>query len=80
MQVTSKKFQGIVPGTPNAVKVNNGDLSTAIRIWKRQQKDSNIIQDLFDNKYYKKKSVKKREQRAIAKYNQMKDSENQKIG
>jgi len=79
MNVTSKKVQGIVPGTPNAIRVNNGDLSTALKLWKRQQKDSNIVHELLDKKYYKKKSVIRREQRAMAKYNQRRDSENQKI-
>jgi len=74
MHLTSKKFQGTVPGSPQSVKVNGGDISTALRIWKKQQKDSNIIQDLFDKKYYKKKSVSKREQMSLAKYNQQKDS------
>ncbi|MFW2033846.1 30S ribosomal protein S21, partial [Acinetobacter sp. ULE_I037] len=59
MHLTSKKFHGTVPGSPQSVKVNGGDISTALRIWKKQQKDSNIIQDLFDKKYYKKKSVSK---------------------
>lgn len=78
MNLTSKKFQGIIPGTPNAVKVNNGDISTALRVWKRQQKDSNIVQELFDKKYYKKKSVKRREQVELAKYFQKKESDGQK--
>jgi len=74
MHLTSKKFQGIVPGSPQSVKVNGGDLSTALRIWKKQQKDSNIVQELFDKKFFKKKSVQRREQMATARYNQQKDS------
>jgi ribosomal protein S21 len=74
MHLTSKKFQGIVPGKPNSVKVNNGDLSTAITIWKRKQKESNIVRELFDKKFFKKKSVQKREQIALAKYKQKKES------
>lgn len=77
MHLTSKKFQGIVPGNPQSIKVNGGDLSTALRIWKKQQKDSNIVQELFDRKYYKKKSVHKREQMSTAKYNQQKESKHE---
>tara|TARA_R110000868_G_scaffold217359_1_gene467428 strand:+ start:1138 stop:1392 length:255 start_codon:yes stop_codon:yes gene_type:complete len=78
MHLTSKKFQGTVPGRPQAVKVNGGDISTALKIWKRQQKDSNIVQELFDKKYFKNKSVQRREQLELARYNQQKEADHAK--
>lgn len=78
MHLTSKKFQAIVPGCPSSVRVNGGDLSTALRIWKKKQKDSNIVQEMFDKKYFKNKSVQKREQLAVAIYNQQKESDRDK--
>lgn len=74
MHLNSKKFQSIVPKAPQSVRVIDGDISTALRMWKKQQKESNIIQELFDKKYYKKMSVLKREQLSVARYNQQKES------
>lgn len=73
MHLNSKKFQSITPGKPQSVKVRGGDIFTALRIWKKQQELSNVVQDLFDRKFYKKKSVIRREQLSLAKYNQQKE-------
>jgi ribosomal protein S21 len=72
MNIKTKQFNSIYPGSPNSITVNN-DLNYALRKWKKNLKDGNIIEDLFERKFYEKPSVTKRKQQKLAEYNQRKE-------
>ena len=74
MNLKSKQFQSIIPGKSSSIEVNY-DLNFALRKLKRMQKDSNIIVECYDNKFFHKKSDVKRKQLEIARYLQMKEAE-----
>lgn len=69
---TFKKLKDNVPGNLAGVNVQNGDLNRALRIWKRNLKNSGIITELYDRKEFKKSSEKKREQFLTAQFKQSK--------
>ena len=71
MNLKSKQFNSIQPGSPSSVCVSN-DLNFALRKWKKNIKDSKLIEEQFDRKYYVKPSVTKKAQRELARYNQSK--------
>jgi len=71
MNIKTKQFNSIYPGSPNSITVNN-DLNYALRKWKKNLKDGNIIEDLFERKFYTKPSVAKRKAKQTAQYNQRK--------
>ena len=71
MNIKTKQFNAIITGCPNSIAVS-GDLNFALRKWKKNLKDNNIIEDQFDRKFYDKPSVVKRKQNQIAEYNQSK--------
>lgn len=73
MNPTSKKFKAINAGVPNSVIVDN-DLSYALKAWKHILKDSNVVQECYDRKFYKKPSEVRRLQNQLAQYNQQKDT------
>ena len=62
-----------------AVKVYNNNVDSALRTFKRKVKNSNIMLDLKERQYYKKKSVLRREKinkiRSRVKYQKIKDKE-----
>ena len=74
MNINSKKFNSIKPGALSSTVVSE-DIHSAIKNWKKQLKDSEIIQDCYDRKFYQKPSTKKRIQLEIARYKQLKESE-----
>jgi ribosomal protein S21 len=51
----------------------NGDINFSLRKWKRNLKDSKIVEQLFANKFYKKPSDERREIMELAKYNEQKE-------
>lgn len=53
-------------GHANGVKVINGNVEAAIRTWKRIMKDSGIIEEIRNNKEYKKPTTVRREKRNAA--------------
>ena len=49
----------IVPGRFRAAKVVNGNIEAALRFFKRQMKDSDVLQEVRDRQYYEKPNQKK---------------------
>ena len=72
MNLKSKHFDSICQGRCNSVQVN-GDINFSLRKWKRNLKDSKIVEQLFANKFYKKPSDERREIMELAKYNEQKE-------
>jgi len=56
----------IVPGKFKAAKVINGNIEAALKFWKRQVKDSNVLQEVKDRKEFIKPSAIKRKQKMDA--------------
>lgn len=73
MHPKQKQLYTIIPGRLNAIEVNN-DLTYALRLYKKQQKESEIILDLYTRKFYDKPSVLKRKKMNLAKYIQSKEN------
>ena len=69
MNIKSKQFNALVQGSPYSVAVN-GDLTFALRQWKKILKDNKIIEKLSDNRAFQKKSDRIRIQNERATYNQ----------
>lgn len=69
MNIKSKQFNALVQGSPYSVAVN-GDLTFALRQWKKILKDNKIIEKLSDNCAFQKKSDRIRIQNERATYNQ----------
>ena len=67
MNLKSKQFTSIIPGKLTAIEVN-GDITSALRIFKKQQKETSVILECFERKFYKKPSDQKRKQLEKAKY------------
>lgn len=74
MNLKSKQFSSIIPGRPNAIEVNY-DITFALRQYKKMQKQSNVIVDLYDRKFFIKPSVRNRKMMNNAKYLQLKETE-----
>ena len=56
----------IIPGKFKAAKVINGNIEAALKFWKRQVKESNVLQELKDRKEFIKPSAVKRKQKMAA--------------
>ena len=56
----------IVPGRFKAAKVINGNIEAALKFWKRQVKESNVLQEVKDRKEFIKPSAVKRKQKLDA--------------
>lgn len=69
-----KQVESTIPGRLNAIQVVNGDLTFALKKFKKLQKDSAIILDCYERKFYVKPSVAKRKKMNNAKYLQQKES------
>ncbi len=61
-----RKEQMIVPGRFKAAKVINGNSEAALKFWKRQVKESNVLQEVKDRKEFIKPSAVKRKQKMDA--------------
>jgi ribosomal protein S21 len=66
----AKKHEMIIVGRPNSVKVVNGDINSALKLWKRELKESGKLELLKEKKEYVKPSVLKRKKRTDAEYSQ----------
>jgi len=65
-----KRADFILEGQPNGVKVpseDKGDLEKALKVFKRQMKDSGKFETLREKRYYEKPSAKKYKLRSDAK-------------
>jgi len=56
----------IVPGRFKAAKVVNGNIEAALRFFKRQVKESNVLQEVRDRQEFIKPSAVKRRQKQQA--------------
>ena len=56
----------IIPGRFRAAKVVNGNIEAALKFWKRQMKESDVLQELKDRKEFIKPSAVKRKQKMVA--------------
>ncbi len=56
----------IIPGKFKAAKVINGNIEAALKFFKRQVKESNVLQELKDRKEFIKPSAVKRKQKMDA--------------
>ena len=56
----------IVPGRFKAAKVVNGNIEAALRFFKRQVKDSNVLQEVRDRQEFIKPSAVRRKQKQQA--------------
>ena len=56
----------IIPGRFKAAKVINGNIEAALKFWKRQVKESNVLQEVKDRKEFIKPSAVKRKQKMDA--------------
>ena len=55
-----------IPGRFKAAKVINGNIEAALKFWKRQVKESNVLQEVKDRKEFIKPSAVKRKQKMDA--------------
>jgi ribosomal protein S21 len=67
MHPDSKKFKSMIPGKPGAIAVN-GDIVAALRTLKRQTKQSNLMVECYERRWFDSVSKTKRLQREKAKY------------
>ena len=58
--------QMIIRGRFKAAKVINGNIEAALKFWKRQVKESNVLQEVKDRKEFIKPSAVKRKQKMDA--------------
>ena len=56
----------IIPGRFRDAKVVNGNIEAALKFWKRQMKESDVLQELKDRKEFIKPSAVKRKQKMDA--------------
>jgi ribosomal protein S21 len=68
-----KKHQAILPGAEIGVRVlkhkeRGLDIERALRNWKKQVKDADIVSDLKDRMQYEKKSIARREKMKRARF------------
>ena len=66
----------IITGTK--VEVKNNNIELALKKFKNKVKDANIMLELREGQYYKKKSDRKREKRNLAKLRQQYRQEKEK--
>jgi len=77
-----KRADFILEGRPNGVKVPSsdyGDLEKALKVFKRQQKDQGIFDELRERRYYTKPSAAKYKAKAEAKRHNDKKVAKQKV-
>lgn len=74
----ARKEEMIVIGKPNNVKVSNGDVNSAIKLWKKAFKESGKLEILKSKLEFVKPSVGKRKQIEDARYSQLIESKRNK--
>lgn len=55
-----KKLNSVIPGKLSSIKVVDGNVEMALKVWKKMLKENETIEDLYSKKYYQKPSVQKR--------------------
>ena len=66
----TRKEEMIIVGKPNGFKVVNGDINSALKMWKTYVKDSGKVDILKSKKEYVKPSVVNRKKQTDAEYSQ----------
>lgn len=69
----NKMFNQLIPGIGSTVV--NGNLNSAIRLWKNELKKSEKLSLIFEKQSFKKQSVIKKQVLNKAKYRQLKQTE-----
>jgi len=75
MSKQDRDLLSIVPGSASGARVVDGDISYAIRRWKRNVKMSGKLKDVFDRQEYEKPSVKRRKIKSDAIYRQLHETD-----
>jgi hypothetical protein len=66
----TRKSDMIIVGKPNAVRVVDGDIGSALKLWKQNMKTSEKVDILKAKKEHIKPSVLNRKKRSDAEFNQ----------
>lgn len=75
--MNKNKLNSIVAGSPKSIKVN--DINIAIRLWKSQLKENNVIEQCYANSFYLNPStIRKNKKKSGRKTNETKDNFNRK--
>ena len=69
-QKRARKSDMIIVGRPNAVRVVDGDINSALKLSKRELKESGKLELLKEKKEYVKPSVLKRKKKNDAEFSQ----------
>jgi ribosomal protein S21 len=67
-KISKQKRRELCEDTGTAVIVQNGDLNTALRLFKQKVKASNKLREVYNRKEYIKPSVKRRQELDKAAY------------
>lgn len=70
MSRQDKELLTVAPGSPAGGRVVDGDISSAIRRWKRCLKEYDVVNELFERREYESKSARRRKIVDNAKYRQ----------
>jgi ribosomal protein S21 len=70
MSKKKREFLSISPGNPTGVDVVDGDINYALRVWKRNVKDSGIMYELYKRRDYTKPTTARRKVKLDAIYKQ----------
>lgn len=70
MSKQTKELLSIVPGSPIGAQVVDGDLSYAIRVWKRSLKNDGRLKEIYERQEYVKPSARRRKTKQTAIYRQ----------
>ncbi len=66
----ARKSDMIIVGKPNAVRVVDGDINSALKLWKQNMKANEKVDMLKAKKEYIKPSVLNRKKKSDAEFNQ----------
>ena len=77
-QKRARKSDMIIVGRPNAVRVVDADINSALKLWKRELKESGKLELLKEKKEYVKPSVLKRKKKNDAEFSQWLQDKNYK--
>ena len=66
----TRKSDMIIVGRPNAVRVVDGDINSALKLWKQNMKANEKVDILKGKKEYIKPSVLNRKKKSDAEFNQ----------
>lgn len=78
LQPESKRFRATVQGRPSSIAVVDGDIGTALKIFKKQTKSFGTQLECFERRWFKSKSKTRRLQLEAARYVESKNADRQK--